>query len=388
MHKVFARLIVAVLIISFFGYSSKNTYGQGAQPVTWTDGVNVSISSNTLTKNVSTSGWNAGAVSLQTLDFGDGYVEATIAQDNINMIFGLSKGNTDENYTDIDFALYVHSSGQIFVFDNGANLAAPTSYASGDIVRVEVSGSNVLYKKNGVVFYTLEGVVTSSIYPLLVDTSLHTDGVPLSNVEISGFSTLPADPQPTPIVWTAETNLQITDNEFVKTSGGHDWNAGAVSLQTLDFGDGYVEATVPQDAVNMMIGLSKGDTNVHFNDIDFALYVHSSGTIYVFDNGANLAAPSTYSSGDIVRVEVSGSNVKFKKNGVLFYTLSNVISANSYPILVDTSIHTQGTGFTNVGVVGFNSNGAPEPDPPPDPDPTDPPDFPTGPICDHGNHEA
>ena len=55
-------------------------------------------------------------------------------------------------------------------------------YASGDKLRVAVEGGVVKYRQNGTVFYT-SGV--TPVYPLLVDTSLYSNGATISNVVIS-----------------------------------------------------------------------------------------------------------------------------------------------------------------------------------------------------------
>jgi RHS repeat-associated protein len=59
------------------------------------------------------------------------------------------------------------------------------AYSTGDIFRVAVEGGAVKYKKNGTVFYTSTLAPT---YPLLVDTSLFSNGVTLSNVVIGSGS--------------------------------------------------------------------------------------------------------------------------------------------------------------------------------------------------------
>ena len=65
------------------------------------------------------------------------------------------------------------------------------------------------------------------------------------------------------VVWTNTVNVTATGNTIQKTGGaGSTWDAGAVSAQTIQSGDGYVEASVgSQDSAldtYRMFGLGNG----------------------------------------------------------------------------------------------------------------------------------
>ncbi len=82
-----------------------------------------------------------------------------------------------------------------------------------------------------------------------------------------------------PINWVNAVNVTRNGDTIQKTSGGWDWNAGAASTQTIAAGDGYMEVVV--DAINTyrMVGLSNGDSNASYVDIDFALYPAADGNL-------------------------------------------------------------------------------------------------------------
>src|SRR5258706_5350478 len=73
--------------------------------VVWKNMVGVSASSGSLTKTASTNSYDAGAVSSQVLRDGYGYVEFTITALSKEGICGLSNGDTNQNYTDLDFVV-------------------------------------------------------------------------------------------------------------------------------------------------------------------------------------------------------------------------------------------------------------------------------------------
>lgn len=160
-------------------------------PVSWTSGVNVSINGNDLRKNAGSDAFNAGAVSTERVN-GNGFVEVTVNETNTNRMFGLSRGNTDVDFDDIDFAIQLRDNGTLRVRRNGDVVFDPTpafNYRSGDVVRIEVNDNDVLFKLNGTTFFTLSNVITTSSFPLLVDTSLRTINATLENVTVGTTTT-------------------------------------------------------------------------------------------------------------------------------------------------------------------------------------------------------
>ena len=96
-----------------------------------------------------------------------------------------------------------------------------------------------------------------------------------------------------------------------------------------------------------MIGLSNGDSNQNYPDIDFAIYSAVNGALYVYEGGASRGQFGTYATGDVLRVAVESGVVKYRKNGTLLYS-STV--APTYPLLVDTSIYSLGGTLNNVKI--------------------------------------
>ena len=176
------------------GYSNNGTLNGGAtystdvpvisgssQSVTWQNVVGATASGNNLTKTAATGWGNGGASSTQTITSGDGYVEFA-AGSTTNRFCGLSNGDSNQNYTDVDFGMHP-GGGTIYIYEGGASRGTFGSYAAGDVLRVAVEGGVVKYRKNGTLLYT--STVTPT-YPLLVDTALYENGATLSNVVISG----------------------------------------------------------------------------------------------------------------------------------------------------------------------------------------------------------
>jgi hypothetical protein len=139
--------------------------------VVWTSLVNATVNGTVLQK---TGGWDgvddAGAISLQELTAGDGYVEFTVGEANASWLGGLSHGNDGTGYTDIDFAFRFNGAGSADVQENGFYQAGgDTAYVAGDVFRVAVVGGRVRYSVNG---RLLRESAVAPQYPLLLDVAL------------------------------------------------------------------------------------------------------------------------------------------------------------------------------------------------------------------------
>jgi hypothetical protein len=139
------------------------------------------------------------------------------------------------------------------------------------------------------------------------------------------------------VVWTALVGASADFGSLTKTAATN-LNSGAVSVQQLPSGDGYVEVTASETNTYRMFGLSNGNANTSYQDIDFGLDMATT-TLYVFEKGANRGSFGPYATGDRLRVAVVGGVVKYSRNGTVFYTSTQ---APSYPLLVDTWLYTMG----------------------------------------------
>jgi len=296
----------------------------------WTSAVNVIVTDNNLEKT-GTIGWNAGAVSTTSFT-GDGFVEFTTSETNRRKIAGLSNGSAGEGYTEIDYAIYLQHDGVVRVYENGVNRGTFGTYAAGDVFRIDVTSDTVKYLRNGALFYTSAVAPT---YPLLVDTSIYDVGGTITNVVIE------------PVTFWNEVQSVNTSGSSLEKSAGQGWNAGAVTTATID-SDGYVEFTTAETNTYKIAGLSNGNTDVDYTDIDFAIYPAGDGIIRIFENGVSRGSFGAYAAGDIFRVEVASGVVTYLHNGTLLYT--STVTPTS-PLLVDTALHTTGATINDVTLV-------------------------------------
>jgi hypothetical protein len=208
-------------------------------------------------------------------------------------------------------------------------------------------GGVVRYSRNGTVFYTS---TQAPSYPLLVDTWLYSLGATLNNVVIAATVAAPPPPPPpsggAPVVWTALDGVSASGNSLTKTSASG-VNSGAISVQQIPSGDGYVELTASETSTYRMFGFSNGNTDSSYQDIDFGLDLAPGGTIYVFEKGVNRGSVGSYATGDLMRVAVVGGAVRYSRNGTVLYTSTQ---PPTYPLLVDTWLYSLGATLNNAVV--------------------------------------
>src|SRR5262249_10958390 len=130
-------------------------------------------------------------------------------------------------------------------------------------------------------------------------------------------------------------------------------DAGAISQQQIASGDGYVELTASELPTFRAFGLSNGNPGTTLAEIKFALRLQN-GTIELRESGV-YKADTVYVPGDLLRVSVVGGQLKYSRNGTVFYT--GTVSP-TYPLLVDTTLSNLGATLTNVVISGASSGGS------------------------------
>ena len=175
-------IVAAIVLAAAF---SQNSLVRGRQQqVTWTNVINAKVTGTVLQK---TSGFDgvddAGAVSAQSLAGGDGYVEFSVGETNTFWVGGLSRGNQDTTFADIDFAFRFNGAGWADVLENGVyQTGGDTQYSAGDVFRVAVVGGRVQYFRNG---RFLRESAKPPAYPLLLDVALGGLGATVHNAVLA-----------------------------------------------------------------------------------------------------------------------------------------------------------------------------------------------------------
>ena len=316
------------------------------EPITWERLIQTEVVGTALRRPAGT-GWNAGAVSSKVIVSGDGYVEYTVPSSPGQAMFGLSHGDTDGTDADIDFALATGpAAGQLSVFEKGVGRGTVGTCAGGDRLRVAVEGGVVTYRRNGELLGTS---AASPTYPLLADTSLYSAGTELLDGRIAGQLDVRVDPQGTEVYWRNAVRATATGATLFRDEG-QGWNAGASSSQELVRGDGHAEYRVADLTSSVAFGLSHGDADQGYADVDYALFTDAgTGQVMAFEGGVYRATLGAYKVGDLVRVAVEGGVVTYALNGTTLYTSS---TPPTYPLVTDTSLYSAGARVQDARMAG------------------------------------
>ncbi|MDP3696740.1 MAG: Ig-like domain-containing protein [Candidatus Taylorbacteria bacterium] len=181
------------------GTSNRAINGNSSGPifVSKTYKIDCTGTSSSLTKPSSgTNAWDTGASSVQSVASGDVYTEFSTNENNTYKMGGLGVGDTNQSYTDIDYALYPAIDGNLYLYENGNPRPGTlvngswSPYVAGDIFRVAVESGVVRYYKNKVLLYTSSIAPT---YPLRFDSSLYTPGATLTDISLTGSPAVGVD---------------------------------------------------------------------------------------------------------------------------------------------------------------------------------------------------
>jgi hypothetical protein len=307
----------------------------------WKNVWSATASRDSLTRRVGW-GWSAGASSVEEIAAGDGYVEFSTAETNKSKMGGLSHGDDHRDWTDIDYAIFLADGGYVQIYEAGAHRGDFGSYAPEDVFRVEVSGGQVRYRHNGFVFHSSN---VPPVYPLGLDTSLEHEGATLTKARVESCE--PWDTSCMPVEGWKNVKLATTIANSITRRTGLGWYAGASSVQEIPFGDGYVEFSTVEANRSKMAGLSRGDSHVDWTDIDYAIYMADGGFLQIYEGGIYRGDFGSYVPGDVFRVEVSDGQVRYRQNGIVFHS-SNV--PPMYPLVLDTSLFHAGATLMNARV--------------------------------------
>ncbi|HZF49818.1 MAG TPA: NPCBM/NEW2 domain-containing protein, partial [Polyangiaceae bacterium] len=249
------------------------------QSITWTNVFSASASGSLLSCSAG-GGWSAGASSVEQIAAGDGYLAFSTAEANLSKMAGLSHGDGNQGYGDIDYAIFLRADGIVGVYEGGWDQGTFGPYMAGDSFRVEVSGGQVRYRRNGQVFYSS---ATPPTYPLVVDTSLEHAGATVLDARIASCVAGDTDCMPAEL-WTNVGYAMSNGGSLTRTPGGG-WHAGASSSSAISAGDGYAQFSTAEASTSKMAGLSHGDSNRGYGDIDYAIFLRADGVLGVYEGG-------------------------------------------------------------------------------------------------------
>ncbi len=148
------------------------------------------------------------------------------------------------------------------------------------------------------------------------------------------------------LTWKNLVNVGTIIDGIKRTATTNGWNGGASSVQEIPAGtNGWIEATVSETNTNRMIGLSDIDSNQNYNTLDYAFYLNGT-SLKVYENGASkFTVSGALTTGTKLKIERTGTTVKYYRNGLLVYTS---LTPSSTKLMADMSLNTAGATLSQI----------------------------------------
>jgi len=152
------------------------------------------------------------------------------------------------------------------------------------------------------------------------------------------------------IHWMDEAGVESNGNNLLKTAP-EGWNSAAFSSEYIT-DDGALEFTAKGTSASRMVGFAYENIDNRFEGIDYAVFLTSYGRIYIFEKGIQRGNYSTYSDGDVIRIERKKGIMTYLKNGNELY-VSNVPSTGN--LYADVSLYSQDATINEARIYGADT---------------------------------
>jgi RHS repeat-associated protein len=376
-----SRGTYTVTIADAEGRQFTRSYSVGYK-MAFTSITNVSESDGVLSKPVINGAWDAGGVTCNILPAGtDGYVEWVIPQDRSSYFL---VGVQYTNVTTPPWALtpawgyFPSSNYPTLLTYEGTGSFANGRGEPGDVMRIERTGSSLMYKLNGVTIRTtswssidwrvsiaiqagkaprvtssfdatpiIVGTVTGTATPdntAAISTSVSGGTSPYSYSWSSGETTssISGKARGTYTItvtdaegrtasrsygasyqqsWITMVNAYVDNGWLTRVAGAPGpWLAGGYSSNAVPPStDGWVEVVTGIDA-GYIFGFNQLDATNNPNGFRNGLYVSGNGTLTAY-NGTVGTALGAWIPGDVLRIGREGSNTVFRRNGAVIFSV-------------------------------------------------------------------
>ncbi len=155
------------------------------------------------------------------------------------------------------------------------------------------------------------------------------------------------------VTWINLVNVTAYGNSVTKTTGCDGcFDAGAISQQKITAGDGYTEFTAGANGPLRIAGLTQ--SFAISNPATIAWGVRFQGNVAEVREGGTYKADTSFAAGDVFRVAVQSSVVRYSKNGTVFYTSQ---MAPAYPLVLAAALANQSAVVSNSMISGAAPSG-------------------------------
>lgn len=230
----------------------------------------------------------------------------------------------------------------------GSDIDLSAIYSNSNITTLElkitINSNSTKFFVNGILYGTRTGSFTGNT----------TGIIPTARV-ISGMELLESsiiDPVAQPVTWNVAgktgtgTVTTGADGLITKATGGNGYNVNVLSNEVTT-GDGYIQFVYSSIFLNTVFGFGEINSSTgSFNQIIYGTYVAGPNSYETVVNGILTGNTGvTVASGDVVRIQRTGTTFSILRNGSVINT---VTINNTNPLKASISIFAQTYGVNNV----------------------------------------
>jgi hypothetical protein len=196
-------------------------------------GHTISTNGDTLKNNTAATAWSRTTDASNEIPAStNGWIEYVVTTTSHNKGFGLIDAGSASGWTNVDYAFQLSSGGSMIATDNIAMVTStPGSYVVGDVLRIERAGSNIIFKKNNVTFWTRSITAGMAASVLKIRASIYDA---LSRIENLGCSA-PANTVSAGLTQTITCSSPTVVLTGSSSAAGvtYSWPPGSVTTSTL-----------------------------------------------------------------------------------------------------------------------------------------------------------
>jgi len=159
-------LIAVILLLASFSHTEDAkapVIAYGCNQVEWISPIGITVNTDGGVRSTTNASYGSNAYSVDKIPASEsGSFEFTTF--SMAGFVGLSDAPSNTGYSTIDYAIQLWSSNNVFIVESGNSRGLKTSWATGDVFKIEKIRTQITYSKNGTIFYTSTVEANSDLY--------------------------------------------------------------------------------------------------------------------------------------------------------------------------------------------------------------------------------
>lgn len=251
----------------------------------------------------------------------NGYFQFTV--NNCYGVVGITSNPLEGGFEEIDHAFQLWAGNTLNIMENGATKWAGTqgSWAKGDVLKILRAGITVSYYKNESLLYTSTETSLSTLYADFAFGGANT-----------GFDMPILYAHNVDLFWKQKVGVTEATNGNIICFSMADFAGHAHSIRSIpQFTDGYFQFTV-NNCIGL-VGISSIPEATSDTQIDHAFHFKENNTLDILENGFiqwEGTPNNSWMKGDVMRIEIKGSSLKYYKNGILLHTSTRYLLSDLF----------------------------------------------------------